>query len=311
MEVKTSRTTKQQLPKVLRSKELEWINLDLTNSSDVSWLKRDSGLGERIVERFIEPRETIVQYQLGNGTLARVLYAKLGKDPSDDQIGELGFWIEARRVITFRRGSPGSLIEGLEVEFASDGAPSTPWEFFASAVSRVTDHIEKNQTILESTVDRLEDTMLQRGAPMPTDDLAALRKRFIYMRRYKAPLAVLVEAIAGDAVLDMGEEARSELKDAAASLTQSQQLSEFYIERANNVQEYFQNQLSDRMDKVAFRLTLVATVFLPATFLTGLLGINVAGIPGTHDPYTFWLVCLFLILVAMASTVIVARVTKP
>ena len=65
------------------------------------------------------------------------------------------------------------------------------------------------------------------------------------------------------------------------------------------------------MDTVTYRLTLVATVFLPATFVTGLLGINVAGIPGTHDPYAFWLVCLFLILVAIVSSVIVARVAKP
>ena len=64
-------------------------------------------------------------------------------------------------------------------------------------------------------------------------------------------------------------------------------------------------------DKVAFRLTLVATVFLPATFLTGLLGINVAGIPGTHDPYAFWLVCLFLIVLAIVSGGLVARVSKP
>ena len=164
---------------------------------------------------------------------------------------------------------------------------------------------------LESTVDRLEDRMLERGAPLPIDELAILRKRFIYMRRYKAPLAGLLETIARDADLDIDEEAGSDLKDAAASLTQSQQLSEFYVERASVVHEQIQNQLSDRMGKSTYRLTLVATVFLPATFLTGLLGINVAGIPGTHDPYAFWLVCVFLILVAIVSSVIVARVAKP
>lgn len=311
MEVKTSQNAQQQLPKVLRSKELEWINLDLTNSGDVSWLKRDSGLGEHIVKRIIERRETIVRFQLGEGTIARILYAKLGKDPSDDQIGDLGFWIEARRVVTFRRGPPGSLIDGLEVEFGSDGAPSTAWEFFASAVSCVTDHIEKNLTLLESTVDRLEDRMLQRGATMPIDELAALRKRFIYVRRYKAPLAGLVDTIAGGDVLDMDEETRSELKDAAASLMQSQRLSELYIERANNVHEYFENQLSDRLDKATFRLTIVATLFLPATFITGLLGINVAGIPGAqHPPYAFWLVCLSLVVLAIVSAVIVSRAIK-
>jgi zinc transporter len=311
MEVKTSKDAQQQ-PKILRSKELEWINLDLTHSSDVSWFRRDSGLGEDIVKLFLDRGQAIVQLQLRGGTFVRVLYDKLGKDPSDDQSFDLGFWIEARRVITFRRGPPpGALIERLEAEFGSDGGPGTPWGFFASAVSLLASYIEKNVTSIESTVDRLEDMMLKRGAPLPIDELAILRKRFIYMRRYKAPLAGLLETIARDAVLDTDEDARSDLKEAAASLTQSEQLSEFYVERVSVVHEQIQNQLSSRMGNATYRLTMVATVFLPLSFLTGLLGINVAGIPGTHDPYAFWLVCLFLILVTIASSVIVARVTKP
>jgi zinc transporter len=55
----------------------------------------------------------------------------------------------------------------------------------------------------------------------------------------------------------------------------------------------------------------VATVFLPPTLISGLLGINVAGIPGAQHPsYAFWLVCLILVVLAIDSTVIVARIIK-
>ena len=111
--------------------------------------------------------------------------------------------------------------------------------------------------------------------------------------------------------MDIDEQGRNQLTEAAAALAQSQQLLEFYIERASVVQEQIQTQLSDRMNNATYRLTVVATVFLPLGFLTGLLGVNVAGIPGTHDPYGFWLLCLILILVAIVSSVIVARMTKP
>ncbi len=47
-------------------------------------------------------------------------------------------------------------------------------------------------------------------------------------------------------------------------------------------------------------LSVIAAIFLPLGFLTGLLGINVGGIPGADNPEAFWLFgaglfCLVLI----------------
>jgi amino acid transporter len=64
-------------------------------------------------------------------------------------------------------------------------------------------------------------------------------------------------------------------------------------------------------DSVASRFTWVATVFLPLSFLTGLLGINVAGIPGDHIPLAFWLVCGTLCVIAASWGIAVGRITSP
>ena len=41
---------------------------------------------------------------------------------------------------------------------------------------------------------------------------------------------------------------------------------------------------------VAVVLSIVAAIFLPITFITGVFGMNVAGLPGVEDPVSFWLV---------------------
>lgn len=79
----------------------------------------------------------MVQLKLSEGTFVRVLHAKLGQDPSEDHSIDLGFWIEAGRVITFRQGPPVPFIEWLQAQFACEGGPDTPWEFFALAVSHL------------------------------------------------------------------------------------------------------------------------------------------------------------------------------
>jgi zinc transporter len=46
-------------------------------------------------------------------------------------------------------------------------------------------------------------------------------------------------------------------------------------------------------------LSIVAAIFLPLGFITGLLGINVGGIPGEENQWAFGIVSLFLVVIAL------------
>jgi zinc transporter len=77
------------------------------------------------------------------------------------------------------------------------------------------------------------------------------------------------------------------------------------------LQGLVQDPLADSTNSATYRFTWVATVFRPLSFLTGLLGINVAAIPGDHNPLAFWLVCGLLCVIATAWGIFVGRVTSP
>ena len=92
------------------------------------------------------------------------------------------------------------------------------------------------------------------------------------------------------------------------------------LDRANWTEQRVRNQLdrvrvlSDRqhilaMDDMStsmYRLSWIATIFLPLSFITGLLGINVSGIPEANNPHAFFLVCLFLLLLAIGTSLALA-----
>jgi zinc transporter len=59
-------------------------------------------------------------------------------------------------------------------------------------------------------------------------------------------------------------------------------------ERLGVIHEELVSRLSDQLNKRMYVLSIVAALFLPLSFLTGLLGINVAGIPGEDYPHAFW-----------------------
>ncbi len=72
-------------------------------------------------------------------------------------------------------------------------------------------------------------------------------------------------------------------------------------DRAAITQEELNNRLSEQMNKTMYVLSIVAAIFLPLGLLTGLLGINVGGIPGTESKIAFALVTLLLVGIAFVE----------
>ena len=71
-------------------------------------------------------------------------------------------------------------------------------------------------------------------------------------------------------------------------------------DRAALAQEELFTQVSEEMNKRSYVFTVVATIFLPLGFFTGLMGINVGGMPGVEDGNAFWIVvaiCCGLIVI--------------
>jgi len=75
-------------------------------------------------------------------------------------------------------------------------------------------------------------------------------------------------------------------------------------DRAGVTQEVLGNRLAEQMNSRMYVLSLVAGLFLPLGFLTGLLGINVGGIPLAEDPHGFVEIVIILIIVFAVQVVI-------
>ncbi|WP_345840785.1 CorA family divalent cation transporter [Altererythrobacter sp. ZODW24] len=69
-------------------------------------------------------------------------------------------------------------------------------------------------------------------------------------------------------------------------------------ESALVLQDDIRGRALARSDRTNYLLTIVAAIFLPLGFLTGLMGINVGGMPGVDNPDAFWIVvagCTFIL----------------
>ncbi len=69
-------------------------------------------------------------------------------------------------------------------------------------------------------------------------------------------------------------------------------------EQASVMHDRIADRLSEQISRNMYLISVIAAIFLPLEFLTGLLGVNVAGVPGQDNPWSFVLVVIGLAGVA-------------
>jgi len=75
-------------------------------------------------------------------------------------------------------------------------------------------------------------------------------------------------------------------------------------ERAALAQEELQGLVSEQINERMYVLSLVAAIFLPLGFFTGLMGINVGGMPGVESSDAFWVVVALCVVVMLVLAVV-------
>ena len=78
-------------------------------------------------------------------------------------------------------------------------------------------------------------------------------------------------------------------------------------ERTLVLQDVINHEVSKIQNARMFLFTVVAVIFLPISFVTGLFGVNVQGMPGVNEPLAFWLLLETLTALSMGSAILLKR----
>ncbi|NNM01168.1 MAG: zinc transporter ZntB, partial [Gammaproteobacteria bacterium] len=130
--------------------------------------------------------------------------------------------------------------------------------------------------------------------------LSRLRRQAISLRRFLAPMREVFSRLQAERIDNFSDLDRSRLRETTDRLTRYVEELDAARDRAAVTQEELAGRISDQMNRNMYVLSIVAGIFLPLGLLTGLLGINVGGIPGTQSHWGFMIVCIILVLLTGA-----------
>jgi len=277
-----------------------WLHWDRKNPAAEQWLRERSGLDAVVCEALLAEETRPRSLLVGEGLLATLRGVNLNEGADPEDMTSIRAWIDAGRVITLR-GQRVMAIQDIRDSLEQGKGPTSPGDFLVDLASRLIERMSPVLVTLDEVVDDLEEQVVEAQTYELRSRLGDVRRQAIALRRYLAPQRDVMARLQSERVPWLTDLDRARLREAADRLTRYVEDLDASRERAAVTQEELAGRLSEQMNRTMYVLSLVAAVFLPLGLLTGLLGINVGGIPGTENRWAFAIVCAILIIFATAG----------
>lgn len=177
-----------------------------------------------------------------------------------------------------------------------------------SILDRAVDSVLPIVDTLGDSLDDIEDAMLGEPRRGELATLYAVRRQLVRMRRIVAPERDILRSLARERDI-LSEEAYRYFQDIGDHLARVEDSIETYREVASAVMDIYLSAQSNRMNEIMKALTVVATIFMPLTLLSGIYGMNVLkGMwPPVDAQWSFWAVVGSMALIAVAMSVYFRR----
>ncbi len=275
-------------PPSARTNHFRWIHLQHQPKDQESWLTRDSKLDRIVIDALLAPetRPRCTAHDDGAILNLRGINLNAGADPED--MVSLRLWIEPQAIVSVRLRKLMA-IEDLCKAIDDGRSPKNPGEFVSMLAFKLTDRMEPEIMDLSDRIDELEDRLLaEKGAGADLRrEIGDMRRMAVILRRYVAPQRDALNSLSNAGFSFVHETNRMALREAADRVTRMVEELDAVRERAVVLHDQLTDRRAEEMNRNMLVLSIAAAVFLPLTFVSGLLGMNVGGIPWASNPSGF------------------------
>jgi zinc transporter len=278
-----------------------WVHLQRTGKEARRWLWEESGLdwvvcnallgsSEMPTRQWIEEGHSQSMYYKG-GISINLRGVNLNPGADENDMITVRAWFDSDQVITVRERHVEA-IKDIRGRIAASEGPTGPADFLVLLAERLADRIGVALASLQEVIDDMEMAAISEQAPELRNNLGSLRRRAIAKRRHLLPQRDALSRLSQGQVPWMEEHHRAQLSAIADRTALQVEDLQALRERAAVIQDEIMNQLSAGLNRTMYLLSVIAAIFLPLGFVTGLLGVNLAGIPGREWPWAFPVACI-------------------
>ena len=275
-----------------------WLHLNYTQQRSAEWLQSTHLIPDAVRDGLagdsMRPRVS----RLGDGFMITLRSVNLNSDSRPDQLVAVRVFINDKLIVSTRRRKV-SAIDDVLIELQNGNGPVDCGGWLVDLCDTLTDHASEFIDELHEKIIALEDALMDQQVP-PRGELALLRKQLIVMRRYMTPQRDVYARLASEKLGWMDDDERRRMQEIADRLGRGLEDLDSGISRTGVLSDEIASVMAESMNRRTYTMSLMAMLFLPTTFLTGLFGVNLGGIPGGEWHLGFGVFCLSLVVIVVA-----------
>lgn len=264
-----------------------WLHVDLIDKRTHGWIGESCGLPPA-VRASLEAHAEALALRHEDGVvhgLCADFHREL--DQMTNTIGRLAFAVSERLLVTGRRhtlNGPDELRRALQ----AGARPQTAYDLFAALVNTFCDHAGQRLAETAAVLDDIEDRLVSGHAGDERRRLTGVRRLALAMHR---PVAALcghfhAQERSNWALSQEGHAMLQRLGDRLAALDREVVTAN---ERAKLLQEELSAELESESNRSLKALAVMTALLLPGSFISGIFGMNTAGLPFVDTPGGFWI----------------------
>jgi magnesium transporter len=269
-----ARTDRTSVESYLRSGEFFWLDLHEPTEEDYRVLREVFDFHPLAVEdsEHFGQRPKLEDYR---DFVFLVVYGA-APAPDVDRLVEVHCFYSERFLVTVRHDEAPAC-DAVRARYAKRTAPlGRPIVLLYQLLDALVDSFFPALSDFDEQIDTIQDQILQEPSDRQLHDVFALRRRLVLLRRVISPQRDLVGQLASGAIElpDLDREAERYFRDVHDHLLRLSEQVDMYRDLLTGATDVYLSSLSNRANSVMKQLTVIATIFLPLTFVTGFFGQN-------------------------------------
>ena len=279
---------------------LDWINVSgLTDASKIKKIGDIFDLHHLVLDDIVsvKQRPKIEEYDSYLFCILKMIYYKKQKLKME----QISIVLGKDYVISFQENE-GDVFDDIRDRIKNEknkirknGADY----FMYSLMDSIIDNYFLVLETIGEKIEKIEDVLLIRPTPDTLSQIHSLKRSLIYLRKSVWPLREVINKILRDENKLIKKETKVYYRDLYDHTIQVIDTIESYRDMAAGMLDIYLSSLSNKMNEVMKVLTIIATIFIPLTFLAGVYGMNFKYMPELNNQYSYPVIWGIMILVAV------------
>lgn len=273
-----------------RDGEVIWLHICRTQPGVREWLEKALAIPRPTAELLVSDTTRPRAFREGNALVATLRGINFNPNAEPEDMVSMQLWSDGRRVITLRR-LPLQTPRDTLAEIDAGHGPADAGALVTSLTEHMIARMNRSIVDMNDHIDDLEEANLGGDNEVLLENIAKIRRNCLALKRHMSPQHEALERISREAPDWFEEHDRRQIAETIDRLSRYLDDIDISKESAVVLQDDIRARSIARSERTSYLLTIVAAIFLPLGFVTGLLGINVGGMPGVDDADAFWIVC--------------------